>query len=114
MLKIIEDRVGCHDILIAPCDSALYEQRYGIVGHPNCLDNLAAALAQHGPAHLMRGWTYQSGARLERLSSDKRLQPRDQRFQLAKHLLSANRALVASSAPDQKTVSKHLTKHRRS
>lgn len=48
MLEIIEDRVGCHDILIAPCDSALYEQRYGIVGHPNCLDNLAGALAQHG------------------------------------------------------------------
>ena len=48
MLEIIEDRVGCHDILIAPCDSALYEQRYGITGHPNCLDNLAGALARHG------------------------------------------------------------------
>jgi hypothetical protein len=48
MLEIIEDRVGCHDILIAPCDSALYEQRYGIIGHPNCLDNLAGALSQHG------------------------------------------------------------------
>ena len=48
MLEIIEDRVGCHDILIAPCDSALYAERYGIIGHPNCLDNLAGALAQHG------------------------------------------------------------------
>lgn len=48
MLEIIEDRVGRHDILIAPCDSALYEQRYGLTGHPNCLDNLAGALAQHG------------------------------------------------------------------
>lgn len=48
MLEIVEDRVGCHDILIPPCDSAFYEQRYGIAGHPNCLDNLAGALAPRG------------------------------------------------------------------
>lgn len=48
MLEIVEDPVGRHDILIAPCDSTFYEQRYGLLGHPNCLDNLAGALAQHG------------------------------------------------------------------
>lgn len=48
MLQIIEDIVGCHDILIPPCDSAFYEQRYGVSGHPNCLDNLAGALAPYG------------------------------------------------------------------
>lgn len=50
MLEIVEDPVGSHDILIAPCDSTFYEQRYGLIGHPNCLDNLAAALAEHGIA----------------------------------------------------------------
>jgi uncharacterized protein len=47
LLEIVEDRVACHDILIPACDSAFYELRFGIAGHPNCFDNLAAALAEH-------------------------------------------------------------------
>jgi uncharacterized protein YcgI (DUF1989 family) len=48
ILEIVEDDVGCHDILIAACDSMFYELGFGITGHRNCLDNLAAALARHG------------------------------------------------------------------
>jgi uncharacterized protein YcgI (DUF1989 family) len=48
LLEIVEDRVGCHDILIPACDSAFYEHRFGIADHLNCFDNLAAALAEHG------------------------------------------------------------------
>jgi uncharacterized protein len=48
MLDVVEDDVGCHDILIAPCDPVLYEKSFGIVGHPNCLDNLSDALGRHG------------------------------------------------------------------
>ena len=48
LLEIVEDRVACHDILIPACDPAFYELRFGITGHLNCFDNLAAALAEHG------------------------------------------------------------------
>ena len=51
-----------------------------------------------------------AAARLEWFASDQRLQSGHQRFQFSKHLLSTDRGLVASSAPDQKTVSKHLAK----
>jgi uncharacterized protein len=47
ILEIVEDTVGCHDILIAACDPALYEKSFGIAGHRNCLDNLNEALGRY-------------------------------------------------------------------
>lgn len=48
ILEIVEDEVGRHDITIAACDSRRYEQAFGLKDHPNCLDNLSAALRPYG------------------------------------------------------------------
>ena len=49
MLLIIEDKVGRHDFLFAPCSQEMYEIQYGkSEPHPNCLDNLATAFRQLG------------------------------------------------------------------
>jgi len=51
MLTIVADDVGRHDFLYTPCSIEMYRIQYGVPGpHPNCLDNLAAALADHGVA----------------------------------------------------------------
>ena len=45
MLTIIEDPVGKHDFLFAPCSREMFRLTYGITDpHPNCLDNLADSL----------------------------------------------------------------------
>jgi uncharacterized protein len=49
LLTIIDDPVGTHDFLYAPCSQQMYEIGYGVTApHPNCLDNLITALAEHG------------------------------------------------------------------
>ena len=49
MLAIIEDPVGKHDFLFAPCSREMFRLTYGKTEpHPNCLDNLSAALGQYG------------------------------------------------------------------
>jgi uncharacterized protein YcgI (DUF1989 family) len=49
MLCIIDDPVGKHDFLFAPCSREMFKMTYGINDpHPNCLDNLAASLAPYG------------------------------------------------------------------
>ena len=49
MLLIIEDKIGRHDFLFAPCSQEMYEIQYGkSEPHPNCLDNLATAFRQLG------------------------------------------------------------------
>ena len=49
MLTIIEDPVGRHDFLFAPCSREMFRLTYGKTEpHPNCLDNLAATLGQYG------------------------------------------------------------------
>ena len=49
MLTILEDEVGRHDMLYAPCSQQMYERQYGATApHPNCHDNLAAGLRQAG------------------------------------------------------------------
>jgi uncharacterized protein YcgI (DUF1989 family) len=45
LLLLEEDTVSVHDLLLPSCDSTLYEQ-LGVSGHPNCHDNLAAALEE--------------------------------------------------------------------
>lgn len=45
MLTIVSDDVGRHDFLYGSCTVEMYHREYGVVGyHPNCADNLDAAL----------------------------------------------------------------------
>ena len=50
LLTVVEDSVGCHDILVGACSAASYAARYGEAGrgHPNCQDLLRAAIARAG------------------------------------------------------------------
>ena len=49
MLAIIDDPVGKHDFLFAPCSQEMFQKTYGATEpHPNCLDNLTAALGPYG------------------------------------------------------------------
>jgi uncharacterized protein YcgI (DUF1989 family) len=49
LLRIVEDEVGVHDMLYAPCSQEMFEIQYGVTGpHPNCFDNLASSLAAFG------------------------------------------------------------------
>jgi uncharacterized protein YcgI (DUF1989 family) len=48
MLTIVADDVGRHDMFYAPCSPEMYRMQYGMDDHPNCLDNLSAALRAFG------------------------------------------------------------------
>jgi uncharacterized protein len=49
MLTIVADDVGRHDFLYASCSLEMYRIQYGVTGHhPNCYDNLLAALHEVG------------------------------------------------------------------
>jgi hypothetical protein len=49
MWTIIEDTVGKHCFLFAPCDQKMFEITYGVTEpHPNCTDNLSGCLSQFG------------------------------------------------------------------
>ena len=49
MLTVIDDSVGKHDFLFAPCSREMFHLTYGITApHPNCLDNLADSLGPFG------------------------------------------------------------------
>jgi uncharacterized protein YcgI (DUF1989 family) len=49
MLTIIEDTVGKHDFLYAPCSPEMFQALYGAgPDHPSCFRNLADNLAAHG------------------------------------------------------------------
>ncbi|MGI6082252.1 MAG: DUF1989 domain-containing protein [Limnochordia bacterium] len=49
MLTIVADDVGRHDFLYTACSQEMFCIQYGIrTPHPNCLDNLAQALAMYG------------------------------------------------------------------
>ena len=49
MLAITQDQVGKHDLLFAPCSQEMFQLTYSATEpHPNCLDNLAAALDPYG------------------------------------------------------------------
>jgi hypothetical protein len=49
MLTIVSDDVGRHDFLYTACSVEMYRIQYGATGdHPNCIDNLARALADQG------------------------------------------------------------------
>lgn len=48
MFKIIEDKVGVHDLIYAPCNSYLYEEKFKVGPRNGCLENLAIALEPYG------------------------------------------------------------------
>lgn len=49
MLEIMEDDVGRHDFLLAPCSAEMFRKLYGHTEpHRGCFGNLRAALAPHG------------------------------------------------------------------
>lgn len=49
MLTIVADEIGRHDFLYSPCSLEMYRMQYGVTGHhPNCHDNLLAALRELG------------------------------------------------------------------
>lgn len=49
LLTIVEDEVGTHDFLYAPCSQEMFEIGYGVIGpHPNCWENLTTSLAAFG------------------------------------------------------------------
>jgi len=49
MLTIVSDDVGRHDFLYTACSNEMFRIQYGKTDyHPNCLDNLARALVDHG------------------------------------------------------------------
>lgn len=48
MLTILADDVGRHDMFYAPCSPEMYRMQYGAEDHPNCHDNLSAALRALG------------------------------------------------------------------
>ena len=49
MLSIVEDTVGRHDFLLAPCSAEMFAKLYGDTApHRGCFGNLVAALAPHG------------------------------------------------------------------
>ena len=49
MLTIVADDVGRHDFLYASCSLEMYRKQYAVTGyHPNCHDNLLAALRELG------------------------------------------------------------------
>lgn len=49
MFTIIEDKVGVHDFLLAPCSREMFRKLYKIEGyHPSCFENLANNLAPFG------------------------------------------------------------------
>ena len=48
MLTIIDDRVGEHMMLFAPCSQKMFQRSYGISEyHPNCLDNFVTNLKRY-------------------------------------------------------------------
>ena len=49
MFTIVADDVGRHDFLYSSCSVEMYRIQYGEPGdHPNCLDSISRALAEHG------------------------------------------------------------------
>ena len=48
MLEVVEDTVGCHDILLAMCDEWRYLVDYGVTDHRSCMANFEEALKPYG------------------------------------------------------------------
>jgi uncharacterized protein YcgI (DUF1989 family) len=70
MLTIIEDSVGQHDFLFAPCSPEMFVALYGFdASHPSCFGNLARALAPYGIEPDQIGTTFNIFMNVEQLES---------------------------------------------
>lgn len=47
LARVVEDTVGVHDMLLAPCSRIMFERR-GELAHPSCHENLYTNLARFG------------------------------------------------------------------
>jgi len=59
LMRIVEDTVGYHDIVVPCCDPEAYLKRYGLHDHRSCKVNLEEGLASIGldwPVHGERAW----------------------------------------------------------
>ncbi len=52
LARVVEDSVGVHDMLLAPCSAAMFARR-GELAHASCHANLTAALLQFGVSNDM-------------------------------------------------------------
>lgn len=52
IFEVVEDTVGCNDMLFAACDYRRYELDYGVKGHRNCRANFAEVLKPRGISYL--------------------------------------------------------------
>lgn len=52
ILELVEDTVGCNDMLFAACDYKRYELDYGLENHRNCRANFAEELKLWGVGYL--------------------------------------------------------------
>lgn len=50
LMRLLDDDVASHDILLAPCSERMFEILRGYRAHPSCHGNLARALAKYGIA----------------------------------------------------------------
>lgn len=48
LLRLDEDTVGRHDLIVPACSRQRYQEYYGLPDHANCRDNLRHALAPYG------------------------------------------------------------------
>jgi uncharacterized protein YcgI (DUF1989 family) len=48
MFEVVADTIGVHDYTVPACDPTRYEVDFGVVGHRNCLENMAEALRRFG------------------------------------------------------------------
>lgn len=47
LMRLVKDTVGVHDFFFPACDYWRYKVDFGLERHPNCHDNLVAALSGH-------------------------------------------------------------------
>jgi uncharacterized protein YcgI (DUF1989 family) len=55
LLRLLEDTVGYHDIVVPCCDAEAYLRRYHLANHRSCKSNLEEAFAARGHAVTVRG-----------------------------------------------------------
>ena len=48
MFEVVTDTIGVHDYTVPACDPTRYEIDFGVVGHRNCLENMAEPLRRFG------------------------------------------------------------------
>lgn len=57
LMRVLEDTVGYHDIVVPCCDAEAYLRRYGLSDHRSCKDNLKGAFRAIGVHLPVRGET---------------------------------------------------------